>query len=82
VSNTSNRNCVLGCGKGWKMDWRVFSGWTARGSGKTEAAGLREVERLFLGSSDVERAHNLSNGVALWQWEAEELKQTCGADWE
>ena len=40
------------------------------------------VERLSYGSSDVERAHNLLNGVALWQWEAEELKQTCGADWE
>ena len=42
MSNTSNRNCVLGCGKGWKVDWRVVSGWSARGSGKTEAAEVRE----------------------------------------
>jgi hypothetical protein len=34
------------------------------------------VEWLSLGSSDVERAHNLSNGVALGSGEAEELSQT------
>ena len=42
MSNASNRNGVLSCGKGWKVDWRVDSGWSARGSGKTEAAGVRE----------------------------------------
>ena len=44
MNNTSNRNGVLSCGKGWKVDWRVFSGWSARGSGKTEAAGARESD--------------------------------------
>ena len=44
MCNTSNRNGVLSCGKGWKVDWRVFSGWSARGSGKTEAAGARESD--------------------------------------
>ena len=42
MSNTSNRNGVLSCGKGWKVVWRAFSGWDARGSGRTEAAGVRE----------------------------------------
>jgi hypothetical protein len=40
MSNTSNRNGVLGCGKGWKVNLRVFSRWVAHESGETEAAGL------------------------------------------
>ena len=42
MCNTSNRNGVLSCGEGWKVDWKVGSGWGARGSGKMEAAGVRE----------------------------------------
>ena len=32
--------------------------------------------------SNVERAHNLSNGVTLGSGEAEELSQTWDTDWE
>jgi hypothetical protein len=46
------------------------------GAGKRKRRDCGKVERLFLGSSDVERAHNLLNGVALGSGEAEELSQT------
>ena len=46
MSNTSNRKGVLSCGKGWKAGWKVFSGWSACGSGETGAAGARKVVRL------------------------------------
>jgi hypothetical protein len=45
-------------------------------AGKRKRRDCGKVERLFLGSSDVERAHNLSNGVDLGSGEAEELSQT------
>ncbi len=61
MCNTSNRNGVKGCGKGWDVGWKVGSRWGARGSGKTEAVGVRKVTRLSLGSSRVVRAHNLSD---------------------
>ena len=52
------------------------------GAGKRKRRDCGKVERLFLGSSDVERAHNLSNGVNLRSGEAEELNQTWNTDWE
>ncbi len=62
MNNTSNRNGVLSCGKGWKMDGSVFSRWIARGSGETGAAGLwKSGTVISFGSSSVERAHNESN---------------------
>ena len=64
---------VLG---GWLVGGKVGCGWAP--CGKVGGRRRREcgrVERLFLGSSDVERAHNLLNGVALSGREAEELSQ-------
>ena len=47
------------------------------------SGGIAEKWNGYLfGSSDVERAHNLSNGVALGSGEAEELSQTWDTDWE
>ena len=46
MSNTSNKKGVLSCGKGWMAGWEVFSGWGARGSGETGAAGAPKVVRL------------------------------------
>ncbi len=47
MCSTSNRNGVQGCGKGWKVDLKVGSWWSARGSGKTEAAGVRESDAVI-----------------------------------
>ena len=73
--------------------WEVLVGWLGGGKvgcgwgscGKVGGRRRREcgrVERLFLGSSDVERAHNLMSEVALGSVEAEELKRMCDTDWE
>ena len=65
--------------------WEVLGGWLGSGKvgcgwdsfGKVGGRRRREcgrVEWLSLGSSDVERAHNLTNGVALGSREAEESR--------
>jgi hypothetical protein len=43
---------------------------------------VKSVVVISFGSSSVERAHNLSNGVNLGSGEAEELSQTWDTDWE
>ena len=47
-------------------------GGSLAGAGKRKRRDCGKVERLFLGSSDVERAHNLLNGVLHGGREAEE----------
>jgi hypothetical protein len=75
---------VLGCGRCWKVGWQVGRlvavGFLAEVGGRRRRE-CGKVERLFLGSSGVERAHNLSNGVALGGREAEELSQMINSDW-
>ena len=75
---------ILGIGRAfWAVGGvgRLVGRWESRGGVVLAEAGGRRrrecgrVERLFLGSSGVERAHNLSNGVALSGREAEELSQ-------
>jgi hypothetical protein len=41
MSNTSNRNGVLGCGRCWGVNWQVGGGGVLVVT-KTEAAGTRE----------------------------------------
>ncbi len=69
---------MLGCGRRWKVGWQVGRlvavGFLA-GTGGRRRRECGRVERLFLGSSSVERAHNLSKGVVLGGREAEELSQ-------
>jgi hypothetical protein len=76
---------VLGCGRRWKVGWQVGRlvavGFLAEVGGRRRRE-CGKVERLFLGSSDVERAHNLMSEVALGSVEAEELKRMCDTDWE
>ncbi len=64
-----------GCGRCWKVGWQVGRlvavGFLAEVGGRRRRE-CGKVERLFFGSSGVERAHNLSNGVALGSGEAEE----------
>ena len=66
---------MLGCGRCWKVGWQVGRlvavGFLAEVGGRRRRE-CGKVERLFLGSSSVERAHNLSNGVVLGSGEAEE----------
>ena len=45
MSNTSNRNCVLGCGRCWEVGWevgRLVAVGSLSEGGRTEAAGVRE----------------------------------------
>jgi hypothetical protein len=76
---------VLGCGRRWKVGWQVGRlvavGFLAEVGGRRRRE-CGKVERLFLGSSNVERAHNLMSEVALGSVEAEELKRMCDTDWE
>ena len=76
---------MLGCGRRWKVGWQVGRlvavGFLAEVGGRRRRE-CGKVERLFLGSSNVERAHNLTSEVALGSVEAEELKRMCDTDWE
>ena len=76
---------MLGCGRRWKVGWQVGRlvavGFLAEVGGRRRRE-CGKVERLFLGSSNVERAHNLMSEVALGSVEAEELKRMCDTDWE
>ena len=76
---------MLGCGRCWKVGWQVGRlvavGFLAEVGGRRRRE-CGKVERLFLGSSNVVRAHNLMSEVALGSVEAEELKRMCDTDWE
>ena len=54
---------------------QIDFGGVLAGAGGRRRRECGKVERLFLGSSGVVRAHNLTRGVALSGREAEELSQ-------
>ncbi len=67
-----NSKGVSSCGNGWKVGWEVSSGKVLAGAGERKRWECGRTDRLSLGSSRVEMAHNLLNEGDLSEWEAEE----------